>query len=76
MQLPRQRTGGDPAALTGQVRRLVQSIDPNLPVDEMRTMEQQVRENVFMDRMLTVLSALFAGLATLLAAVGLYGVLA
>jgi ABC-type antimicrobial peptide transport system permease subunit len=39
-------------------------------------MEQQVRENVFLDRLLTVLSASFAALATLLAAVGLYGVLA
>ena len=39
-------------------------------------MEQQVRDNVFLDRLLTVLSASFAGLATLLAAVGLYGVLA
>ena len=39
-------------------------------------MEQQVRENVFLDRMMTVLSVSFALLATLLAAVGLYGVLA
>ena len=39
-------------------------------------MPQQVRENVFMDRMISTLSAGFASLATLLAAVGLYGVLA
>ena len=39
-------------------------------------MPQQVRENVFLDRFLSVLSAAFASLATLLAAVGLYGVLA
>jgi len=39
-------------------------------------MEMQVRENVFLDRMISVLSTAFAGLATLLAAVGLYGVLA
>ena len=39
-------------------------------------MPQQVRENVFMDRMISTLSAAFAFLATLLAAVGLYGVLA
>ena len=39
-------------------------------------MPQQVRENIFLDRMISTLSAAFAGLATLLAAVGLYGVLA
>ena len=39
-------------------------------------MPQQLRENVFLDRMITILSAAFALLATLLAAVGLYGVLA
>jgi ABC-type antimicrobial peptide transport system permease subunit len=39
-------------------------------------MPQQVRENAFLDRMLSILSAAFAGLATLLAAIGLYGVLA
>ena len=60
------------AAVPGVVGRL----DPNLPVEELRTMEAQVRDNVFVDRILTVLSVAFAGLATLLAAVGLYGVLA
>jgi ABC-type antimicrobial peptide transport system permease subunit len=39
-------------------------------------MPQQVRQNVFLDRFITLLSAAFAGLATLLAAIGLYGVLA
>ena len=39
-------------------------------------MAQQVRENVFLDRMISTLSAAFAVLATLLAAIGLYGVLA
>ena len=51
-------------------------LDPNLPVEDLRTLTQQVRDNVFLDRMITTLSAAFAGLATLLAAVGLYGVLA
>ena len=41
-----------------------------------QTMPQQVRENVFLDRMISILSASFAALATLLAAIGLYGVLA
>ncbi len=51
-------------------------LDANLPVENLRTLPQQVRENVFLDRFISVLSASFACLATLLAAVGLYGVLA
>jgi predicted permease len=55
---------------------LLKRIDPSLPVQELKTMPQQVRESVFLDRMISILSAAFALLATLLAAVGLYGVLA
>jgi len=55
---------------------LVSGLDPNLPVENLRTMQMQVEENVFGDRIISVLSAAFATLATLLAAVGLYGVLA
>jgi ABC-type antimicrobial peptide transport system permease subunit len=62
--------------LMGTIPKVVARLDPNLPVESLRTMEQQVRENVFMDRLLTVLAGSFAGLATLLAAIGLYGVLA
>jgi ABC-type antimicrobial peptide transport system permease subunit len=54
----------------------VARLDPNLPVEDLKTLEQQVRENVFLDRMISTLSAAFALLATLLAAIGLYGVLA
>jgi ABC-type antimicrobial peptide transport system permease subunit len=55
---------------------VVATVDPNLPVEDLRTMRQQVRDNVFLDRMISTMSAGFAVLATLLAAVGLYGVLA
>jgi predicted permease len=65
-----------PEQLLATIPRVVARLDPNLPVESPRTMEQQVRENVFMDRLLMVLSGSFACLATLLAAVGLYGVLA
>jgi ABC-type antimicrobial peptide transport system permease subunit len=58
------------------ISKVVAVLDPNLPVENLRTMPEQVRENVFLDRMISVLSAAFACLATLLAAVGLYGVLA
>jgi predicted permease len=59
-------------AIPGVVARL----DPNLPVEQLKTLPQQVRENFFLDRMLSTLSAAFALLATVLAAVGVYGVLA
>ncbi len=55
---------------------LVSRLDPNLPVENLRTMQMQIEENTFGDRFISVLSASFATLATLLAAVGLYGVLA
>jgi predicted permease len=70
------RTRVDPSQVMAAVPELVERIDPNLPVNDLRTLEQQIRENVFIDRVMTLLSAGFAILATLLAAIGLYGVLA
>lgn len=70
------RTSLDPRQFLATIPRVVATIDPNLPVDEMRTMEQQVKENTFEFRFVSMLSAAFAVLATLLAAIGLYGVLA
>jgi predicted permease len=70
------RTSGAPEQIIQTIQRLVASVDSNLPVENLRTMEQQVRDNVFLDRMISTMSAGFAVLATLLAAVGLYGVLA
>jgi predicted permease len=70
------RTSLDPESFLPTLPRIVARLDPNLPLEELRTMPQQVRQNVFMDRMISMLSAAFATLATLLAAVGLYGVLA
>lgn len=55
---------------------MMKKIDPTVPVEDLKTMPQQLRENVFLDRMISILSAAFALLATLLAAIGLYGVLA
>lgn len=70
------RTAGDASALLASVQAAVRGLDPNLPVENPKTMEQQVRENIFLERMIGTLSSLFAALATVLAAVGLYGVLA
>jgi predicted permease len=70
------RTAIDPGQLLLRIPKVISTLDSNLPIDNARTMPQQVRENVFLDRFISVLSAAFAVLATLLAAVGLYGVLA
>ena len=69
------KTSLPPEELLKTIPALVKGIDPNVPVDELKTMPQQVRESVFLDRMISILSASFAVLATLLAGVGLYGVL-
>jgi predicted permease len=70
------RADRDAADVLRAVPGIVAQLDQNLPVADLRTMTQQARERVFLDRMISTLSAAFAGLATLLAAVGLYGVLA
>jgi len=70
------RTSLDPAQLLRAIPPAIAKIDPNLPVQDPRTLPQQVRENVIVDRIISILSAIFAAVATMLAAVGLYGVLA
>ena len=70
------RTSGDPLLLLRSIPGAIARLDPNLPVEGLKTMPQQVKENVFLDRMISIMSASFALLATLLAAIGLYGVLA
>lgn len=70
------RGPADKDQIVSAIRAIVARLDATLPVEDLRTMRDQVRENVAVDRLVTLLSAAFAGLATLLAAVGLYGVLA
>src|SRR5207237_753893 len=69
------RSALDPEALGNRMRRIVQEADPGLPVTRMKTMRAQIRESLFVERMVASLSAAFGVLATLLAAVGLYGVM-
>jgi len=57
------------------LRQAVRRADPSLPIFELQTMEQTVDEALFNERMLALLSASFGLLATLLAAIGLYGVM-
>jgi ABC-type antimicrobial peptide transport system permease subunit len=61
--------------MTARVRPLIASIDPNLPVSQLQTMTELLRGQTNGDRLVATLSAVFAGLATALAAVGLYAVL-
>ena len=70
------RTALEPEPLVRTATTVVSRLDPDLPLENLKTLPQQVRENIFLDRMISTLSAAFAALATLLAAVGLYGVLA
>ncbi len=70
------RSALPPEQLLPTIRTTMAKLDPNLPIEDIKTMRDQVRENVFVDRMISTLSAAFAVLATILAAVGLYGVLA
>ncbi|HET9425826.1 MAG TPA: ABC transporter permease [Gemmatimonadaceae bacterium] len=70
------RSSIDPKQILPQIPGLLRKVDPMLPVEELKSLPQQVRENIFMDRMISIMSASFAFLATLLAAIGLYGVLA
>lgn len=62
--------------IVGQIRKVLTGLDPNLPISEFRTMDSSINDNIGLDRMISSLAAAFAALATLLAAIGLYGVLA
>src|SRR6266849_3120189 len=70
------RTQQDPLLLANGLRGEVQRLDANLPLYELKTFERVVNEDLFAERMVAGLSASFGGLAALLAALGIYGVLA
>jgi predicted permease len=69
------KTSLPPEEILGTLRATMKRLDPTLPIESLKTMPQQVRENIFLERMISILSSAFAMLATLLAGVGLYGVL-
>ncbi len=69
------RTTGDPLALSNAVREAVWSLDRDLPIPSIRTMEQILSERVAQQRLNMLLLGLFAMVALILAAVGIYGVM-
>jgi len=70
------RTWQAPETAEMTMRRGVQQVDSKLVVDTMRTMDEQIADNISTDRLVALLAVSFGVLATLLAAIGLYGVLA
>jgi predicted permease len=70
------RAAADPAGLMPVLRKVVTELDPGVPLYQMRTLDQQVENSLITERLLATLSGGFGLLATLLAAMGLYGVMA
>jgi len=70
------RTLGDPAALTSLMREEVRAVDPDLPLFEIRTMDQQLAQGRWPFRVFGSMFAIFAFIALALSAVGLYAVTA
>lgn len=70
------RTERDPSQMAAMLRETMQRLDSNLPINDMRTLTQQISDRMFNDKLVAVLSISLAALAALLAALGLYGVLA
>jgi predicted permease len=70
------RTAGDPATLIPSLREAVRQVEPNLPLNNIKTQIEQADELLSMERMFAKLLTLFGVIAQLLAAIGLYGVMA
>jgi ABC-type antimicrobial peptide transport system permease subunit len=70
------RSTQDPLTAFAAARHAVQSLDVNIPLYNMRTMERQVERSLLVERFIATLSTAFGILATLLAVIGLYGVMA
>jgi predicted permease len=70
------RTTADPKVLMNSIREKVRDLDPNIPIFDMRTTDDQIQNSLSAERMIASLSTVFGLLATILAAVGLYGLMA
>jgi predicted permease len=69
------RSSGDPVFLAGAIRQAVHDVDPNQPISDAKTMDARITESLGPQRFAMRLLAVFAALAILLAAVGLYGLI-
>lgn len=74
MYLAVRTSGDDPYALAGAVRGEVRAIDSDQPVADVKTMERRLGDSLWQPRFNMILLAIFAGVAALLAAIGIYGV--
>jgi predicted permease len=70
------RTTHQPQQIFSSIRKVVNGLDPQLPIFQMKTLEAQMDESLITERLIATLSSGFGFLATLLAAIGLYGVMA
>ena len=69
------RTEGNPASLIDPVRRVINSVDPRVPINAIYPVESRVVESIARQRWMARLSSVFGAVALLLAAVGLYGLM-
>jgi len=69
------RTAGEPAAAIGAIREAVRQIDPNLPLMDVATQDEEIDKNLQQERVFAQAYAMFGGLAMLLASVGLFGLM-
>ncbi len=70
------RTAGDESRVSSEIRQVLRAADPNVPMGELKPMDVWIGESIYTERLIALLSAAFGVLATLLAAIGLYGVVA
>jgi len=69
------KTAGNPDAVAGALRNEVKNLDPHLPLYSVKTLEEEINQSLVQERLVTWLTSAFGLVATLLTALGLYGVL-
>jgi predicted permease len=69
------RTVGDPSALVPSIRQIVHDVDPNLPLYEIKTQQEQIEQTMMQERLFATFASAFGAIAMLLVSVGLYGLM-